>query len=138
MKKIIRTIDELKELFIKVKSKLEKKEAQIIEIEPLFNKRTNKQLRSYWLLIKTCKFFMNSHGNDFTDEEVSYYFKIKSGHYTELDGVKLAKSISDKSLTTKAEMEHLINTILEFGVENGIDDCRIDSEELRSLLSYYE
>lgn len=137
MKKILRTVEDLKQVFFFLKEKVAK-EPLIIDVESLFNKRSNPQLRAYWLLIRACKVFMNSKGNDFSDEEVSYYFKIKANHYTELNEVKIAKSISDKSLTTKEEMEKLINTILDFGCENEIEDCQITSNEMKELLKYYE
>jgi hypothetical protein len=137
MKKIVRTLEDLIKVFHILKDKVAK-EPLMIDVEPLFNKRTSPQLRSFWLLIRACKVFMNSTGNNFTDEEVSYYFKIKANHCTELDGVKMAKSISDKSLATKEQMENLINTILDFGAENEIDNCEITSSEMQELLKYYD
>ncbi len=81
---------------------------------------------------------MNNLGNNFTDEVVSNYFKIKSGHYHEIDGVKLPRSIALDSGTTTKEMKQLIDTILEFGLDNGISDCYIENQELDELLKYYE
>jgi hypothetical protein len=137
MKKIARNLQDLVNIFTILKERITK-EPLIIDVESLFNKRTNPQLRAFWLLIKVCKIFMNTKGNNFTDEEVAYYFKIKAGHYTELDNVKMAKSISDKSLTTKEEMENLINAILDFGAENELEDCQISSYEMQELLKYYD
>ena len=81
---------------------------------------------------------MNNQGNNFNDEVVSDYFKIKSGHYHEVDGVKLPRSIALDSGTTTKEMKQLIDTILEFGLDNGIEDCYIENQELNELLKYYE
>ena len=81
---------------------------------------------------------MNNQGNNFNDEVVSDYFKIKSGHYYEVDGVKLPRSIALDSGTTTKEMKQLIDTILEFGLDNGIEDCYIENQELDELLKYYE
>ncbi|MBO4516754.1 hypothetical protein J5751_04990 [bacterium] len=134
MKKIIRTEQELIDVFKYLKAL---KKPIMMEFEKLTNKRSHKQLRSYWMLIKVCKLWMAEQGQHFTDEEVSYYFKIKAGFFNEFNGVKMAKSISDKSHCTKQEMENLINTILDFGAENGIEDCYIESQEMEELLKYY-
>ena len=110
----------------------------VINIDLFYKKNSNQQLRAYWRLIKVCKSFMNNQGNNFNDEVVSDYFKIKSGHYYEVDGVKLPRSIALDSGTTTKEMKQLIDTILEFGLDNGIEDCYIESQELNELLKYYE
>lgn len=135
MKKIIRSYEELVEIFKKIK---EIKEPLVLDVEKLANKRSHKQLRSYWLLIKICKLWMAEQGQHFTDEEVSYYFKIKAGFFNEFNGVKMAKSISDKSTCSKKDMENLINTILDFGIENNIEDCYIENQEMEELLKFYE
>jgi hypothetical protein len=81
---------------------------------------------------------MNNHGNNFDDETVSDYFKLKSGHYGEVDGIKLPRSIALNSGTTTKDMKHLIDTILEFSLDNEIEDCFIENQELDELLKYYE
>lgn len=108
-----------------------------IEIEKLYKNRSNQQLRAFWMLIKICKIYMNEKGNNFTEEEVATYFKIKAGHFIEKDGIKLPKSIASNSGTTKEEMNNIINTILEFGIDNNIEDCYIDSYNLQNLLNNY-
>lgn len=110
----------------------------VINIDLFYKKNSNQQLRAYWRLIKVSKVFMNNLGNSFTDEEVSTYFKIKSGHYSEIDGVKIPRSIALDSGTTTVEMKVLIDTILEFGLLNEIEDCYIERQELDELLKYYE
>ncbi len=81
---------------------------------------------------------MNNQGNNFDDETVSDYFKLKSGHYAEIDGIKLPRSIALDSGTTTQEMRTLIDIILEFGLDNEIEDCYIENQELDELLKYYE
>lgn len=120
------------------KSKINPQKPIVINIDLFYKKNSNQQLRAYWRLIKVCKNFMNNLGNNFTDEVVSDYFKIKSGHYHEIDGVKLPRSIALDSGTTTKEMKQLIDTILEFGLDNGISDCYIENQELDELLKYYE
>lgn len=137
MAKIIRTQEQLEEATNKLKN-YKLKEPIIIEIKKLFDKRTNQQLRSFWLLIKVIKLWMNEQDNNFTDEEVATYFKIKAGHYIEKDSIKIAKSIAFNSDTTKKDMEKIINTILDFGIENNIEDCYIDSYDLNELLINYK
>lgn len=137
MAKIIRTQEQLQEAVNKLKN-YKLKEPIIIEVKKLFDKRTNQQLRSFWLLIKVIKLWMNEQDNNFTDEEVATYFKIKAGHYIEKDNIKIAKSIAFNSDTTKKDMEKIINTILDFGIENNIEDCYIDSYDLNELLINYK
>lgn len=120
------------------KSKINPQKPIIVNIDYFYKKNSNKQLRAYWRLIKVCKVFMNDNGNNFTDEEVSIYFKLKSSHYTEVDAVKIPRSIALESGTTTQEMKQLIDTILEFGLEFNIDGCEICNDELESLLEYYE
>ena len=119
-------------------SKFKLKDPIVINIEPFYKKNSNQQLRTYWRLIKVCKNYMNNLGNNFTDEEVSTYFKMKSGHYTEVNNVKLPRSIALNSGTTTKDMKNIIDTILEFGLNNNIKDCYIESQELNELLKYYE
>lgn len=96
-----------------------------------------KQLKSYWMLIEVCKNFMNEKGNNFTKEQVDYYFRMKAKHYTDIDGIIVIKSISKRNGATKEEMTNLINTILDFGKQNQIKDCEIISPYLRDLLKNY-
>jgi|TARA_Y100000310_G_scaffold129918_2_gene129104 hypothetical protein len=100
-------------------------------------KRSSKQLSGYWVLINICKDFMNERGDNLTSEEVSYYFKIKAGHYNLIDGVKIARSISNKSDTTREDMQKIIHCIMEFGVDNDIQDCHLEPRELRDMLNYF-
>lgn len=137
MKKIIRNYNQLVDLFKKIKEVINK-EPVTIEVEKLFKKRTNQQLKSFWMLVDVCKNYMNSFGNQFTSEEVKNYFLLKSEHTKNIKGVTVVKSISNKSDTTKEDMKKIIDYILDFGVENNIEDCYIDSEDLQQLLNYYD
>ena len=114
------------------------KEPITIEIEKLYKNRSNKQLRTFWLLVRILKTHMNECGNNFTDEDVATYFKLKAGHYIEKDNLKLPKSIDSKSGTTKTEMNKIINCMLEMGIDNNWEDVYIESEELNTLLNEYE
>ena len=134
---VLRTEEE-KNNFASVLFNTRLKAPVVVDIDLFYKSRTGNQLRAYWRLIKVCKNFMNSFGNNFDDETVSDYFKLKSGHYTELNGVKLPKSIANNSGTTTEDMKKIIDTILEFGLDNNIDGCEICSDELKSLLEYYE
>lgn len=137
MKCIIRNYNQLVDLFKKLKPKVEK-EPFIIDCEPLINKRSGQQLRAYWLLIQIVKMWMNEKGNNFSNEEVSCWFKIKAGFYTEINGLKIPKSISDKACCTKDDMKNLIDCILDFGIKNDIDNLFIDSYDYQSLMDYYD
>ncbi len=137
MKKIIKTQEQLKDYITKLNN-YNLKEPITIEVEKLYKNKTNQQLRSFWMLIRIVKLWMNEKGNNFTDEEVKNYFLIKSGHYQEINNVKLAKSIANTSNTTKQDMTNIINNILEFGIDNNITDCYIDSYDLESLLNNYK
>lgn len=119
-------------------SKFKLKAPIVINIDLFYKKNSNQQLRAYWRLIKVCKNFMNNLGNKFNDEEVSTYFKIKSGHYIEVDDVKLPRSIALESGTTTKDMKHIIDVILEFGLDNEIEDCYIENQEMEELLKYYD
>lgn len=107
----------------------------VMSIEKLAD--NTKQLKSYWMLIEVCKNFMNEKGNNFTKEQVDYYFRMKAKHYTDIDGIIVIKSISKRNGATKEEMTNLINTILDFGKQNQIKDCEIISPYLRDLLKNY-
>lgn len=137
MKKVIKTQEQLKDYITKLNN-YNLKEPITIEVEKLYKNKTNQQLRSFWMLIRIVKLWMNEKGNNFTDEEVKNYFLIKSGHYQEINNVKLAKSIANTSNTTKQDMTNIINNILEFGIDNNITDCYIDSYDLESLLNNYK
>jgi succinate dehydrogenase flavin-adding protein (antitoxin of CptAB toxin-antitoxin module) len=102
------------------------------------DKRSPKQLKSYWLLIMKVTNFMNRKGNHFTPSQVDQYFKLLSDHYDLVLGQKLTKSIANKSDCTKEQMERLITEILKFGAENDIADCFIRDDELTALLKFYE
>ena len=136
MKKVIRTKEQLNKLIEYIKQ-FKLVEPITINIEKLYNKRSAPQLRSFWLLINIVKLWMNEQGNNFTSEEVATYFKLQAGHYKTINGVKIAKSIADKSDTTKEDMKNIIDCILEFGINNNIEDCYIDNYELNELLNYY-
>ena len=137
MKKVIKTQEQLKDYITKLNN-YNLKEPITIEVEKLYKNKTNQQLRSFWMLIRIVKLWMNEKGNNFTDEEVKNYFLIKSGHYQEINNVKLAISIANTSNTTKQDMTNIINNILEFGIDNNITDCYIDSYDLESLLNNYK
>lgn len=137
MKLIVNTISDLLKVYDVITSILNKNEPVEITIENQHLTRTQKQLRSFWLLINKIKSWMNEQGNNFTQEQVCYYFKIKSGLYEEKDGVKMPKSISNFGNISKKEMKQLIDTVLEFGIDNNIPDCMIEPYELSSLLENY-
>lgn len=137
MKKIIRNKEDLNKIIDYI-SKFKLEEPIVIDIEKLYNNRSNQQLRAFWLLIRVVKLWMNEQGNQFTDKEVATYFKLRAGHYEEIDGVKIAKSISNNSNTTKKDMQAIIDCILDFGIEHNIIDCYINSYELKSLLDNYK
>lgn len=109
-----------------------------IEIRKLSKKRSDNQLRSYWRLIRVVKNFMNEHGNLFNDEEVSNWIKVRAGHYQEIKGEKIPKSIANKSSCTVEQMRTIIEFILAFGIEYNIQDCYIRDEELEDLLKFYQ
>ena len=81
---------------------------------------------------------MNEQGNLFSPEEVSSWVKIQAGHYHEIEGEKIARSIANKSDATVDDMKKIINFILHFGIEHEIKGCEISEPELDSLLRFYE
>jgi len=110
----------------------------VIKIARYNKKRSGSQLRAYWVLINSIRVWSAEQGNNYTKEDLSDYFKMRSGHTKEVMGVIRVKSISDRSETTNEDMKNLINTILDFGLDHGIEDCRIDPKELREMLKFYE
>lgn len=104
------------------------------------SKRSSGQLKAYWSLIKTVKDYMNQplFGNNFTDEEVSNYMKDKARHYVVINKQEILGSISNKSGCTKEQMKKLIETIIEFGIDNKIPNCDIVDYELDNLLANYK
>ena len=137
--KIVKTYEEVVEVFKAVVGKRKQiNEPLIFKVEPLLNRRTEPQLKAYWVLIHSCLNYMNSKGNNFDEKQVDCYFKLESGHYVEIDGVKVPRSISNSSNTTKDEMENLLMTILDFGFRNEIENCRLDKKEYDELISFYK
>ena len=109
----------------------------VVRIEKYSPKKSNQQLRSYWMLVNSVKKWMQEQGNNFTQEEVSYWFKIRSRHVHKVMDKEVPRSISNKSTTTKDEMRNLINVILEFGLDNQIKDCYIEPKAFEELLTFY-
>ena len=99
-------------------------------------KRSGQQLKGYWVLIRIVKDWLVDQGNDMTDKQVSDYFKIEAGHYTELNGVKTAKSISNRSSVTVQEMEMILRKIESFGIEFGIEGCYLKNKEEEELFNW--
>ena len=132
MKRIYRNEIELVDIFKKIKAK-GFKEPRTITDENLYRNKAP-QLRAYWLLINICRSFMNNKGNNFTEEQVDEYFRQKAGHINIIDNIKVCRSIAFKSDCTKEDMQNLIETILEFGLDNEIKDCFICSYDLKDLL----
>lgn len=108
-----------------------------IEIRKLCKKRSGQQLKAYWRLIAVIRKFMNSKGNHFSDEEVSAWVKIQAGHFQEINGQKVAKSIANKSEATIDDMKNIIDFMLGFGADYHIKDCYIRDYELDELLKFY-
>ena len=109
----------------------------IVKITKYSPTRSDRQLRSYWMLINSVRKYMQEQGNNFTQDEVSNYFKERAEHYNYVMGKPVPKSIDSKSGTTVDEMQNLINVILEFGQQFGIRDCYIEPSDLKELLTYY-
>ena len=101
-------------------------------------KRSGQQLKGYWVLIRIVKDWMTEQGNNFTDEEVSNYFKIRAGHYSNIGGVQTPKSISNKSSITVLEMEKLLREIEIFGASNEIPNCYLEDRAKKEMLNWLE
>ena len=101
-------------------------------------KRSGQQLKGYWVLIRIVKDWMTEQGNNFTDEEVSNYFKIRAGHYSNIGGVQTPKSISNKSSITVLEMEKLLREIEIFGASNEIPNCYLEDQAKKEMLNWLE
>ena len=101
-------------------------------------KRSGQQLKGYWVLIRIVKDWMIEQGNNFTDEEVSNYFKIRAGHYSNIGGVQTPKSISNKSSITVLEMEKLLREIEIFGASNEIPNCYLEDRAKKEMLNWLE
>ncbi len=141
----------LKELNSWVREAKNKQSSFQVTLEPYKEKRSRNQLAAYWCLIKVVKEWMNSPErgdfNNYSDKEVSDWVKISAYHFSyiknvdmiSLDGnIPIAKSISDRSDCTRADMERIINWIIQFGAEWSIPNCEIKDGELDKLLKYYE
>jgi hypothetical protein len=111
-----------------------------VEVKPLKKKRSGNQLKAYWALMSVVHKWMIEQGNvGYNLELLSDWFKVRSGYYILMDdGIKIPKSISNKSDCSVEQMEAIINTILEFGREFGIPNCEIEDRELQELLKYYK
>jgi len=113
------------------------KQDYIVTIDKYSPKGSDEQLHSYWMLINIVKGYMNDQGNNYSQEEVSDYFKINSSHYRVIGSNKIPRSIKKSSKTTVEEMKGLITTILEFGKDHCIKNCHIEDQALKELLTYY-
>lgn len=108
-----------------------------IEVKKICKKRSGQQLRAYWRLIHVLKNWMNEQGNLFTDEQVSAWVKIQAGHYQEIQGDRIAKSIANKSDAIVEDMIRIIEFIIDFGKNWGIKDCFIATNEYDEILDFY-
>lgn len=99
-------------------------------------KRSGQQLRTWWRLISELTLFFNSHDNRFTKEQVSDYFKIKAGFCYEMDGIKLPRSLSNKGDATLKEASNLLEILLQFGAENGVE-LEITDQETQNFINYW-
>lgn len=108
-----------------------------IEIKKICKKRSNRQLKAFWVLIGIVKKYFNTHGNHFTDEQVAEYFKRAANHVTKIAGETVGKSIANKSDCTVEDMERIVNTILQFGAVHNIENCYIEPRDLQDLLNRF-
>lgn len=131
------TISQQLEREIYATQKFYKKDFEV-EIREFKKRRSGRQLRAYWVIIKTVTDWMNSNGNTFTTDQVSDWFKIEAGHCNNIKGRAIPKSIANRSDCTKEQMETLIKTIIVFGAENLITNCYIEEKDLEELLKYYK
>lgn len=109
-----------------------------IEVRRIAKKRSGQQLRAFWRLVKVIKDYMNSQGNRFTDKEVASWIKISAGHFEEISGQKVAKSIANKSDATVDNMVKILEFMLDFGNEHKIKDCYIASTEYSEIINFYK
>lgn len=108
----------------------------LVQIEKFKPKRSEPQLRTWWRLIAELKRFMNSEGNNFTDQQVADYFKIKAGFYVEMENCKIPKSLAKKGDATKEDAAALLETLLNFSEENGLQ-LEITSSEQKEFIDFY-
>jgi hypothetical protein len=80
--------------------------------------KTSPQHRKYWKCIQQIKEGMNDLGNEYNEEDISQFIKMRSGFTKVVDGQVVTKSIADKSEdATNANLRHLIDFMIRFGQE---------------------
>lgn len=108
-----------------------------IEISHLKGKRSNQQLRGFWKLITELAFWMNSKGNHFTKDQVAEWVKIQSGFCNEIEDCKVGKSLAKRGDATKEDAQRILDFILCFAAENGIEGCFLESRETEEFCNYF-
>lgn len=124
MKHLIINADSLVVVIAKIKNYAKKQIPFNIIIEPIVDKRTNKQLKYYWTLISIIQDWLNENGNNLTQEQTSDLMKAKFFNKIIIlpngEKRKILKSIANKSETTKKEMAEYITNIVAECTEWGI------------------
>jgi ribosomal protein S17E len=109
-----------------------------IEIKEFSKKRSRNQLTGFWRLVDLIQEYMNNQGNNFSKSEVASYFKILSGHSKIINGIEIEKSIANKSDTTISDMKKIIDSMIKFGIDNGIKNCHLSPYEEKEILKYFK
>jgi len=109
-----------------------------IVIQDIQQERSPKQLRGFWKLIECIREYLEDKGEFLFKDEIKTFFLEKSGHVKVIEGVTIARSISNNSGTTKEEMAKIITTILNFAIDRNIENCYLEDQEYRDLINYYQ
>lgn len=106
-----------------IKNYAKKNKVFNIKIENIAEKRNDKQLKYYWVLIDIITDYLNEQGNDYTKEQTSNLMKGKFFYQDEVvfnEKRRVLKSIANNSETDKQEMREFIKKVVNFCNEWGI------------------
>lgn len=101
----------------KIKNKFNKDKQFYVSIDDVQEKRSNPQLKYYWLLISVIQEYFNEQGNNLSQEETSNEMKRRFFYKTlniNNKQVKVLKSIANNSETDVKEMKEFIDNIINW------------------------
>ena len=126
-----------KDLLITIQSSLDLTRDCLINVESFSERKskTYKQLRGFHRLINILvSYFQEWTGENWDQEKVKDFIKFKNGFTMKHKGVEVTKSCKD---TTLKEMNGLIEEVIKFAAEMGIENCYLRSYEEEELIEFY-
>jgi hypothetical protein len=126
-----------KEILETIQSSLDLNKDCLVNVEG-FSKRKSKtfrQLRGFHRLINILvSYFQEWTGENWDQDKVKDFIKFKNGFTMKHRGIEVTKSCKDATLK---EMNSLIEEVVKFAAEMGIENCYLRGYEEKELIEFY-